>query len=777
MATSATNRAGKRRRDEYNWDGVRLPYIPGDQLEIAPSLHLHADSNSDIDPVTYEVIRHSLWQANQEHGVTIARMSGSPITKYTMDFNPAILTQDAQFVFFGPYLQWFAGMIDIAVKWTLENRSENPGINDGDMFLMNDPWVGTTHQQDVGILCPVFHDGKLYCWVTNAAHQYDVGGITPGSFCPSATSVFDEPTPLPPVKIVEGGRVRRDVEELYLRHSRAPYLVGLDLRAQIAGNAAARDRILRLVDRYGAATVKGVMLRIIDNGEEGFVHKLAAIPDGEWREEAFLDVKTEGDRGTYKIAMTLRKERDRLTFSNEGSEPEAGLLGASFAAWKGGILTVVNAFLCYEQLYALGGASRHIEFDPTPGTLSCATYPSPMSCGGTIGAYGALILANNTVAKMMAGSPQLRSDLMGNEANSQWPIVSISGTDQRGEPFGTAVLDPMAGGLGALSYRDGVDTGGLYLIPRGMSADVEQNEQTFPILYLYRKELPDSGGAGKYRGGNSATLCFIRHKTDDLVQSTATSGVGTPTSIGLFGAYPGCTNMHLLMRGTDVHERFRSSDMPADIRELKGDLRMLPPKLAAIAQEADDVYESWWSGASGYGDPLERDPAAVRADVLDGAVTEQTAREIYGVGASDAETEQLRRERRERRRRGRAPAAKPRVAQGDVVGGVGEAIELVAERDGVVTACARCHTVLGVPTAPIEDGCHVYDMPVEESNRLIADPRLFVDETMVHRQYCCPGCLTLISGQVTRAGEPTKSTIGVLDPQAVQRMANGDRDH
>lgn len=748
---------------QYEWDGVRLPYIPGDTLAIDPGLALHSDSVDDLDPIDYEVIRHSLWQANQEHGVTIARMSGSPITKYTMDFNPAILTEDAEFVFFGPYLQWFAGMIDIAVKWTLENRSENPGIEDGDIFIMNDPWVGTTHQQDVGFLCPVFHDGKLFCWVTNASHQYDVGGITPGSFCPSATSVFDEPTPLPPIKLVERGRVRRDVEEMYLRSSRAPYLLGLDMRAQIAGNVAARDRIKRLIDRYGAETVKGVMRRIIDNGADAFARKLEQIPDGEWTESAHLDVKTEGDRGTYKVSMTLRKEGDQLVFDNQGSEPEAGLLGASFAAWKGGILTVVNAFLCHEQLYAIGGAHRHIEFRPTPGTLSCATYPSPMSCGGTIGAYGALILANNTVAKMMSAAPALRPDIMANEANSQWPIVAISGKDQRGADFGTAIMDPMIGGLGAGVGRDGVDTGGLYLIPRGMAADVEQNEQTFPLLYLYRKEAADSGGAGRMRGGNSAAIAFIRHKTEELVQATATSGASAPTSLGLFGAYPGCTNAHVFVAGTDVRERLASGSIPGDVRELKGELRFLSPKLAALEQGADDVYEMWWSGASGVGDPLLRDPALVRADLADGAITDRTAREIYGVATGDDETGRLRDELRERRRGGRAPANSPRVTEGTVLRPLGDELTVVDEGGGrTVIACGRCRTVLAEPGSTVEDGCIVDELPVEETNRLIADPALFVDDEVLYRQYCCPGCLTAITSEVVRAGEKPGATIAVL---------------
>ena len=108
------------------------------------------------------------------------------------------------------------------VKWTLENRSDNPGIADGDMFLANDPWVGAAHQMDVMLLCPVFWEGELFCWVTNCLHQYDIGGITPGSFCPSARDAFDEGILMPPIKIVENDEIRRDIEEVYLRSSRKP---------------------------------------------------------------------------------------------------------------------------------------------------------------------------------------------------------------------------------------------------------------------------------------------------------------------------------------------------------------------------------------------------------------------------------------------------------------------------------------------------------------------------------------------------------------------------
>ena len=241
--------------DSMIFDGVNHGYIPPSELQISSKLKLHRDGADEIDPVTFEVIRHKLWNINEEHGATIQRISGSPVAIYALDLNPSILTEDAEFVYFGPYMQYMSGVADTQVKWILENRSDNPGIKEGDMFLANDPWVGAAHQMDVMLICPVFWEGELFGWVTNCLHQYDLGGMTPGSFCPSAANAFEEGILIPPIKIVENDEIRRDIEDLYLRSSRRPDMVALDFRAQLAGCTAARDRILTLVERYGAATV------------------------------------------------------------------------------------------------------------------------------------------------------------------------------------------------------------------------------------------------------------------------------------------------------------------------------------------------------------------------------------------------------------------------------------------------------------------------------------------------------------------------------------------
>src|SRR2546427_5279197 len=296
-------------------------------------------------------------------------------------------------------------------RWTLEHRSRNPVIFEDDMFLSNDPWVGAAHQMDVTLLTPVFHEGKLFCWITNVLHQYDVGGITPGSFCPNARDSFDEGILIPPVKIVERGELRKDIEGVYLRASRRPYLVALDLRAQIAGNNTAKRRIRGLIQRYGADVVKGVMRKIIDNAEQAFLQKLAKLPDGVWRERSYVEVAYVGDRKTYQVLLTMQKRGDRLVFDNAGTAPQVGAINTTYSGWRGSIMTAINELLCWDQLYAIGGALRHIEFRPAPRAVTSATHPASVSTAPVQAMEISLYPASNTIGKMLSTDPELKRDV------------------------------------------------------------------------------------------------------------------------------------------------------------------------------------------------------------------------------------------------------------------------------------------------------------------------------------------------------------------------------
>ena len=498
------------------WEDFTSGYIPEEELDIHPSLSLHGEFDDDVDPITHEVLRHRLYSINEEHGQTLENVSGSPVAYYAQDFNPTILAEDGEVIFQGPYIQFFSPIAELQVKWILENRSDNPGIEPGDVFLANDPWIGATHQPDVHFIAPVFEGDDLFAWVVNTLHQYDIGGINAGSFCPGADDVFHEPSPIPPIKIVEGGERREDLRQLYLRQSRLPQMVGLDFNAQLAGVNVARNRLEDVNDEYGAATVKGVMREVLDDAERSFEEKLETIPDGTWRARGYMDGSKTGDTDLYVGQVQLTKEGDTLTFTNEGTEGEAGAMNLPYAGFRTAIMSVLNPMMMYDAMWVAGGALRHVDIETTPGTFTHAEWPSAVSTGGQIGIEFAICLINDVVARMLAASTDHKQDII-NGTHESSGAVAQAGIDQWGNEFGTMNLDCMGlGGVGASPHKDGIDTGGVYWAPKAPIPNMEHNEQDYPILYLYRDEVEDSGGAGEYRGGVGMHYCWVPHNTTQI---------------------------------------------------------------------------------------------------------------------------------------------------------------------------------------------------------------------------------------------------------------------
>ncbi len=743
---------------DVDFDGVNHPYVPPAKLRISPKLKLHSTWEQEIDPVTYEVVRHNLWQINEEHGATIQRLSGSPVAMYALDLNPSLLTEDAEFVYFGPYMQYMSGVTDTQVKWTLEFRSDNPGIQDGDMFLANDPWVGAAHQQDVMLLCPVFWEGELFCWVTNCLHQYDIGGITPGSFCPSAESAYDEGIMLPPIKIIEKGEIRRDIEAVYLRASRKPQLVALDFRAQMAGNATARDRVLELIRRYGPATVKGVMKKIIDNSEKAFLAKMARIPDGFWQERTYIEACRPGDRRTHRVQLQLKKEGHKLVFTNDGSAGQEGAMNATYSGWRGAIMVAVTELLCWDQYFAVGGALRHIDFDPTPGTLNCANFPASVSTAPIQSMEISLYPAYNVLSKMIYPDSEMRRDIMCIGGTSQWPATLFRGIDQWGERYGYLLIDPIGGAIGAFSHADGINTGGQSRTPICQLPNIEHTEQSFPILFLYRKELPDSGGAGQYRGGLSAESCFIPHNTDFITQDTLSSGNATPTSTGMMGGYPSTTNAYTFLRNTDILERMKSSRLIDDTSEVSGTSEFLQLRQENFVQNPSDVYAVRWTGGGGFGDPFERAPEDIEDDLENLAISPAAAHSLYGavlegerkvdVMSTAAHRAKIRDARVVKHGCKPAPRSGVKLFEASVT------LHVHRDNEGVYFACAKCSGPLGAGHTNYKEACIRDDLPVSAANPLIGEPGQFIDDAVAFRVFYCPTCGTQIDNEIAVTRDP-----------------------
>src|SRR5262245_23644082 len=457
--------------------------------------------------------------------------------------------------------------------------------------------------------------------------------------------------------------------------------------------------------------------------------------------------------------LTMEKDGDRLIFCYARTAPRAAAIISPYSGRRGSILTAVNDLLCWDQLYAIGGALRHIEFRPALGAFTCATHPASVSTAPVQAMEISLYPAYNTLSKMLSCHPELRRDAMCIGGTSQFPLTCFRGVDQWGERFGYLLLDPMVGAIGAFSFRDGIATGGQVRSPICRIGNVEHNEQSFPILTLYRRENTDSGGAGKYRGGNSAITAFIPHGTREIEHETESSGAPTPTAPGLAGGYPACTNAYEFKRDTDILAWFQGRRMPDDIKDLAGRDEMLQLRQVDIRQGPSDVYAVAFAAGAGYGDPIERDPEAVRADVEVGDISAEAARDIFRVvlvgdepTVDPAATAAFRRQAIVDRL-----GHEPRPTTGARPPGIiplTEYLDLVATSSGRSLACERCGHVLCDAGRNYKAHALRIDRPIQAANPLIGDPQRFIDAAVEFRQFYCPSCGGLIENEVSRAQDP-----------------------
>ncbi len=750
--------------EQINWDGRTYPYVPPAELDIDPRLKLHGTVDETVDPITHEVLRHALWNINVEHGQSIVRVSGSPSCAYGHDFNPAILDEHGGFVFFGKYNLFLAVPSGFTVKWILENRAEDPGIQEGDIYFSNDPWVGAVHQPDMILAAPVFIDGELFCWVANTLHTWDLGGTAPGGFNPMAEDLYWEAPCVPPVKLVEAGKVRPDIQQALVNNSRLPHLVNLDIRSQITGCEVARDRIVKLVKRYGASTVKASMRKIQDDSEDAFTSRLETIPDGTWTEEQWLEVKLPGDRGVYRNRLSLTKKGDQLIFSNAGSDPQAGTVNTTFGSWAGGIFAMLASLTLFDQMLAIEGALRHCVFDATPGTVSCATRPAAISGGPPTAVIGTVGLSGVVISKMLSGStdPATREEVMSTMGVLGFPINTVTGIDQRGEPYASFLNDPVGAALPAMSWRDGQDTGGYPWDLESTIPNVEDNELFYPVLYLWRREIAGSGGAGKFRGGNGCEAGLITHKTDQVNWVTVASQVAVPGP-GLFGGYPSSTNKYQLIKdaGWDDYVK-RTGSTPLQVEDFGGEAEWVGPKTFDKVTKGSDVWVFSWSGAAGYGDPIERDPAMVLDDVTDGRVEQEWAEQVYGVvlggeGYDRVVDEDATVARRQAIVDERLAEGKPWEGELDEGEGGnppdGRVSEYVSVVDGELVADG---VSLGPASGNYKLGALIRDLPLSEANPEVRDAALYVDNAIGFRQIICPETGRLLQTEVVVDGAPPR---------------------
>jgi N-methylhydantoinase B len=369
---------------------------------------------------------------------------------------------------------------------------------------------------------------------------------------------------------------------------------------------------------------------------------------------------------------------------------------------------------------------------------------------------------------MLATDPDQKQDLVG--AGPEWPLIVLAGTNDRGSYFGTALMDAVAMGSGARSYKDGVDTSGPAWSPLIRLLNIEASEQWYPIVYLYRREQTDGAGAGRWRGGVGMEegVTPYRAQAIEAITNTGGSGVSTHGGMGLFGGMPSPTARYLIASGTNVEQLFAERTVPDDIDDVQAEERtLLRAKSNGAPLMPGDVLETTFTGGGGYGDPLDREPDRVARDVELGYVSREAAHDLHGVvltdaGAVDAAATDERRRTLLGERGGWRPATELTGESADEARtpATGEADRSVHEyliakdRDGRrVLACSRCDHTISDYRANYKHGLLATEGPITIIP-LVIDPSYFLDDEIVLRRFCCPNCHVQMATELVKTDEP-----------------------
>ena len=592
-------------------------------------------SETDLDPVTYEVLRNRLVAITDEMRVALQAVSGSPTVTEASDFFTGVFLADGPFIAMGFQGAFSSAPLSHLVRWILADPSTT--VHEGDMFIANDPFVAALHQNDVQMIAPIFHDGRLVAWAGVMAHETDVGGMDFASWSPRAREIYQEGLRLPVVKLVDRGETREDVMRLILGATRLPAALGLDLRAFIATLNVAADRVGTLFDRYGHDLLKQAMSVMVETSERRVRERLRLLPDGEFRAVDFLEHDGHADR-LYRIELRMTKHDDSLVMDFSGSSGQApGFINCTRAGLWGAVAATTLPTLGFDVPWN-EGVIRPIDVVAPDGLVVTAQSPAPVGAATVEAVWVAAGVVGAALNKLLACSPELR----GRAQAVSWGTMAtfnMGGRSRNGDWFGMHLIDPLAKGSGAWASKDGIDAGGPQDGPLPSIADVERNEQVSPMLYLYRRLAPDTGGAGRLRGGVSAEIAFTIQGVEQVDALIMTHGLEVPNSVGLAGGAP----------GSQVRQRFGWRALPDgvyrspvegdDPATLGGTWEELGPKPGLMPMTSEDVVALLWQGGGGFGDPLERDPEAVTADVAAGLVTPGAAATVYGVDG-DPETRQ-----------------------------------------------------------------------------------------------------------------------------------------
>lgn len=717
---------------------------------------------SAVDAIELEIIRHRLDAINADAGQTLVRVSGSQIASEAGDYNTALMMADGTVVACSRSIVVQSTSLNLVVADLLSRYRDNPGIRPGDQFLTNDPYLGSLHQPDVTVVAPIFAGDQLVAWSGATVHEADIGGPVGGGFNHAARSIFEEPLPIAPIKIVEGGVVRADIERDYLARSRTPKLNALDLLGQIAANRTSAQRIGEIVGSYGVEMLTDAMAALVDRTEAAFRARLRELPDGVWREISYIQhERKRGDtyepNAIYAIRLTMEKVDDRLILDFTNSDPQApGAVNCAFPALANFAMAAVLVQLCHGLAWVPGAIWRAIEIRSKPGTIVHAQWPAGVAMSTGTSAQSVRNVVSGCVARMLDASETHSAAARASSQSTGAGGMSISGAFADGRPFHTMFLDELTGGGGAGPVCDGGDTSGTSTSPGATPSNLETNEAAFPVLYLARRELIDSGGPGEHRGGVGAYWSYRPHgAAGSIGVLSMTQGLQHPATVGMAGGEPAAASGFAVI---DTYKCVGATDW-SGVTE-RGQLP-LPRAGMRVGLEQTLIASS--QGGGGFGDPLERDVERVLDDVVEGLVSVTGAARDYGVVivSGDCEptvdikaTHELRRARRRERLGGVEPASREHTRSGRRLS---SHFDLVEAKGQEVVVCAGCGQRICAAGESIHSALVMRQTNV--GARFELTTRYEGAERFCIRHFYCPGCAAQVDVQVAALSEPVLDTI------------------
>jgi N-methylhydantoinase B len=548
-------------------------------------------SDKTIDPVTLAILKGRLEQIADEMDATLFRSAFNPIIAEAHDASHGIYdAETGETLIQGKSgLPIFVGVMAFAVKAVIDKVAKDGGLVEGDVFIFNDPYDGGTHLSDFRLVKPLFRHGKVFCHLASVGHWHDVGGNVPGNYNPEATESFQEGMLIPPVKLFEAGQMKQDIVDILLANSRQPNSLYGDLNGQINALDLGEKRVHELLDQYSENDVAEALKLLRERADMMMRNHIQSLPDGTYSVDDFLDNDGVSDT-PLQLSVDLIIKGDELTFDfSRSSQACAGPVNISRST------TIAATYVALKHIFtdvpANAGVMRAVNFVIPKDSFLSVRAPKP------VGGYTETILRliDVTFQAFQTIAPERVNGCAYGTINA----LSIAGHRENGSRW--VMFSFFGGGHGGHPNGDGLNHGNAP-ISTATIPPLEILEAAYPIAFTQWALRPNSGGAGKHRGGLGAIYEI------ELLDKEAT--------VFLFGERGKYAPKGVVNGGDGAKNRF-FYETDDGFKEPE-----LVSKITGVHIKQGQRLRLETPGGGGYGDPADRNPDAIAHDVTESYIVE-----------------------------------------------------------------------------------------------------------------------------------------------------------